>query len=138
MTPEQLALIHDRAFTRQRAWSAAEFRELLAQASIRLLHRGQAFLLLRLLPPEMEILTLAVAPAARRQGLALALLDDTEMLARDQGVNRLFLEVAACNAPAVGLYVRAGFAKTGLRPAYYTHKDGTRDDALIMERVLTA
>ncbi|QBX99610.1 GNAT family N-acetyltransferase [Rhodophyticola sp. CCM32] len=138
MTPAQMALIHARAFTTQRPWSVAEFKTLLAQPSTRMLPDENGFLLLRILPPDAEILTLAVLPGAQRQGIARALLNKSETLARAEGVTRLFLEVAAGNSSARALYRSAGFDETGTRPGYYTRPDGTRDDAVMMAREIRA
>jgi ribosomal-protein-alanine N-acetyltransferase len=89
---------------------------------------------LRLGGGEAELLRVAVAPAARRQGLATALI--TSGLARvgRAGARRCHLEVRVDNAPARAVYERLGFTATGTRPRYY--RDGT--DALIYSRLLTA
>ncbi|HEV2198286.1 MAG TPA: GNAT family N-acetyltransferase [Bryobacteraceae bacterium] len=64
---------------------------------------------------EREILNLAVAPAARRRGVARKLLKAE--LASTKGV--WFLEVRESNAAALGLYQRFGFQQVGKREAYY-------------------
>lgn len=52
---------------------------------------------------------LCVAPAARRQGLGLALIEALCAEARARGYRLLRLDVHAANAPARRLYARAGF-----------------------------
>ena len=75
-----------------------------------------AFLVARQLAPgENEILNLAVAPAARRSGLAQALL--AHALQASPGA--WFLEVRASNHAAIQLYKRTGFLPTGRREGYY-------------------
>ena len=70
MTPEDLAALHARCFTIPRPWSAAEFAGFLADPLAFLLVEGDAgFLLGRAVAGEAELLTLAVAPEARRRGL---------------------------------------------------------------------
>ncbi|WP_262423258.1 GNAT family N-acetyltransferase [Brevundimonas denitrificans] len=81
---------------------------------------------------EAEIVTLAVRPEARRRGLGGRLLDRVLDRARDQGVARLFLEVAHDNDAALALYASRGFEQAGGRPAYYARPDGVRADALIL------
>lgn len=81
------------------------------------------FILGRLAADEAEVLTLAVAPLARRRGLGAALLAALESACREAGARRMFLEVAETNAPARALYRRAGYARVGRRPSYYD--DGT-------------
>lgn len=85
---------------------------------------------------EAELLTIAVDPAARRQGQGGYLLQAFIERARLLGSERAFLEVAADNAPAIHLYTRAGFDQTGRRKGYYHRPDGTREDALVMALML--
>ena len=92
----------------------------------------QGFAVWRLLDGEAEILTLGVAPDARRLGLGGALLDSALEDARHRSARRLFLEVDAGNAPALALYGARGFAQVGIRRGYY--RDGA--DALVMSLTL--
>jgi ribosomal-protein-alanine N-acetyltransferase len=84
---------------------------------------------------EAELLTLAVAPPARRRGRGRALLAAFEQGARERGACEAFLEVAADNAPAVALYAGAGYSELGRRPGYYSRAAGAVD-ALLMGRAL--
>lgn len=86
----------------------------------------------RVAADEAEILTLAVHPALRRQGLARALLGAAAVIAAEEGAASLFLEVALRNDGARALYAAAGFVEVGRRRRYYA--DG--DDAMVMRRVL--
>jgi ribosomal-protein-alanine N-acetyltransferase len=83
--------------------------------------------------PQADIQTLAVIPAARRRGLAGALLDRLEGVAVERGATELFLEVRADNPPAIALYTARGFEQIALRPHYYQPDDV---DALIMRKPL--
>ena len=90
---------------------------------------------------EAEILTLAVLPAARRQGLGSRLVAACLAEAGAAGAARLHLEVGAGNAAARALYVRAGFVEAGRRAGYYRGATGGaiggatgREDAVIMAR----
>ena len=131
-TPEALARLHAAAFVSPRPWSAAEFATLLASPHSLLTVAPEGFALARVLAQEAELLTLAVAPGARRRGLGRALLEGCLAQAARRGAGAMFLEVAADNAAARALYARAGFAETGLRRGYY---DGT--DALVLRRDLS-
>jgi ribosomal-protein-alanine N-acetyltransferase len=91
-------------------------------------------ILIRVAADEAEILTLAVAPEARRTGLGRALLDAACEAARAAGAVRLFLEVSATNQAARALYDAAGFQQIGRRRRYYA--DGS--DALTMSLTLTS
>jgi ribosomal-protein-alanine N-acetyltransferase len=73
----------------------------------------------RMAADEAELLMIAVAPAARRQGVGLSLLSAVIAWAGAAGARRLILEVAEPNAPARALYAGAGFHVVGRRPDYY-------------------
>ena len=100
-----LAEIHAAAF--DHAWSAAEIAQLLdGPGGFALLVETDAplaFILCRAVAGEAEILTLAVDPAARRRGLARALVEAAAGAARMAGADVMFLEVAHDNLPALGL-----------------------------------
>jgi ribosomal-protein-alanine N-acetyltransferase len=94
------------------------------------------FLLARCAAGEAEILTLGVVPAARRRGIARALLDAFLAAARQRGARRAFLEVAEDNRAALALYTTIGFAAVGRRPDYYRGRHGTRA-ALTLRMILS-
>jgi ribosomal-protein-alanine N-acetyltransferase len=94
---------------------------------------GEAgFILVFAVAGEAEILTLAVPPALRRQGVGRALLAAATGLAAEAGAESMFLEVAEDNAAARALYLGAGFVVAGRRRDYYALADGTRSDALVL------
>lgn len=80
---------------------------------------------------ELHINTLAVAPAARRQGLATTLLEHVLGEAVAAGATRATLEVRASNLAAINLYERLGFHVAARRPNYYTKPE---EDGLILWR----
>ncbi|MFN5995850.1 MAG: GNAT family N-acetyltransferase [Paracoccaceae bacterium] len=137
MTPEALASLHARAFRTPPPWTADAFKGLLEDPLAFLLVEGDAGCLLgRAVAGEAELLTLAVAPDARRRGLGRKLVARFLYQARLRGAERAFLEVSAENAPAIALYESAGFVRSGLRRGYYQTPEGTRIDALVMARTL--
>jgi len=73
---------------------------------------------------------IAVEEAARRHGVASALLD---VYCRFGALNLAFLtlEVRKSNAAAIALYEKFGFQQAGLRKGFYQHP---REDAIIMTR----
>ncbi|MEM1272992.1 MAG: ribosomal protein S18-alanine N-acetyltransferase [Pseudomonadota bacterium] len=136
MTPARMARIHKAAFDRQRPWARAEFVALLQSAST-IVEAGTAgFGLVRVIPPEAELLTLAVNPSAQRQGHGAAILRALIDRAEQRGATQMFLEVAQGNRRAMSLYRKVGFAETGQRAGYYRYPDGTTDDAVLMRREL--
>jgi len=80
---------------------------------------------------ELHINTVAVAPAARRRGLATVLLKHVMAEAAARAVTRATLEVRASNTAALKLYEALGFRVTATRSGYYSQPE---EDALILWR----
>ncbi|HVM17965.1 MAG TPA: ribosomal protein S18-alanine N-acetyltransferase [Gaiellaceae bacterium] len=76
-----------------------------------------------------HVMNLAVAPEARRRGVARALLARLFELTGGEARRGYTLEVRVSNAAAIRLYESAGFKPRGIRRGYYTDN---REDALIM------
>ena len=133
MTPAQMALLHAESFTLPPPWSQAEIEATLASPFTFVLARPQAFLLGQVVAGEAALLTIAVAPTARRTGMGRALV--AEFLIQSQGrqATSAFLEVAETNHAARALYIAAGFAPTGRRKGYY-RSAGQSVDAILMGR----
>ena len=70
-----------------------------------------------------ELQRIGVTPAARRTGVATALLDEVVAEAPGTAANRLLLEVREDNAGALAFYAARGFIEIDRRPRYY--RDGT-------------
>lgn len=131
MTPAALAALHAAAMSDPRPWSAAEFAGLLARPGAVLVGAPEGFALLQVAAGEAEVLTIAVAPGARRQGLGRRLLSQALGRAAALGAEAAFLEVAEGNRAARALYARAGFAEVGRRRGYYAG-----GDALVLRKDL--
>ena len=84
-------------------------------------------------PPEADVLNLAVAPDCRRQGLGRKLLCTLTELLHSRGIEALFLEVRPTNQAALALYSDLGFVQVGRRPKYYVNPT---EDALILRKEL--
>jgi len=93
----------------------------------------QGFAVVWLVHDELHVLNVAVAPEARRRGVARAILDRVEAEGREQGARIAMLEVRRGNAPAIALYRTLGYREVGVRPRYYA-EDG--EDALVMDKDL--
>jgi ribosomal-protein-alanine N-acetyltransferase len=122
-------------------WTRSQCAGILPLSGVRLMlaedEQGatHGFSLLRTVADEAELLLLAVAPAAQRQGVGGSLLEHFIELGRREGVRRLHLEVRDGNS-AVAMYQRFGFKEEGRRPKYYMGQDGSQHDALTMAREL--
>jgi ribosomal-protein-alanine N-acetyltransferase len=117
-------------------WSRAQYEEelgsgrglfaVLADSCVR------GYFVLRRVPPEAQLVDLAVRPQDRGRGLGRALLDRVAATARAWGCAKITLEVSAANEPALRLYSRAGFQVVGRRPKFYND----RSDAILMDLLL--
>ncbi len=80
----------------------------------------------------------AVADAARGKGVAAALCEHSQALAREQGFMAMqFNFVVASNEAAVHLWTRLGFETVGRLPEAFQHPRLGRVDALVMFKKLT-
>lgn len=132
---DALARIHARAFPPPERWDEAAIRTLLATPGcFGLIHPAGGMLIARAIGGEAEILTLGVAPEARRQWVGTALVTRALQEAADLGASSMFLEVSSGNDAGQGLYRRLGFEIVGRRRRYYA----AGDDALVMKFTLAA
>jgi [ribosomal protein S18]-alanine N-acetyltransferase len=128
-----LAAIHAAAFPPREAWGENAIALQLALPGVfGLIDDRGGMLLGRIAADEGEVLTLAVAPSVRRQGIAAALLRAAQEQIRTRGGSATFLEVAIGNIPALSLYRREGFVEVGRRHRYYADAS----DALVLKAQL--
>lgn len=118
---EALAALHRSAFAD--AWSVQAITDLLATPGTFAIHLQDGFILARVAGGEAEILTLAVRPAARGQGLGRALLQAAARQAQALGAADMFLEVGIDNPSALALYAGQGFVQVGQRKGYFNGRD---------------
>ncbi len=122
-------------------WTAAQLANTLAQdATIGMVIEDGAghlagYLFGSVVLDQAEILTLAVYPTQRRQGLGRRLLDAVLDTMVRRGIRAIWLEVRASNEGARALYAQAGFIASGVRRGYYRRPV---EDALVLRRDLLA
>ena len=131
-----MARLHLASFTNLRPWNAAEIAGMLESPLCFVVDEPLGFLMGRVVAGEAEVLTVAVDPAVRRQGVGTLLMARFLDAARTRKAEAAFLEVAADNLAALGLYHAFGFTQTGRRHDYYHLPDGTVVDAITMQRPL--
>jgi ribosomal-protein-alanine N-acetyltransferase len=135
-----MASAHAQAF--DKPWEEADFEDLLEGTGVfGFVVRAEdpaGVLICRTIAGEAEILTVGVAPWARRQGIGHALMTAAIGVARETGAQAMFLEVDVANDGAVALYARLGFERAGIRRAYYDRGPQGRADALVMRLDLTS
>ena len=132
--------LHAQAF--DQPWPAVEIERLMrimgGFAVMAEAEGPQGFVLVRTVADEGEILTLAVAPAFRRQGIGRTLVDAAAAEAARRGARTLFLEVAEDNPGAMALYEAEQFEAAGLRRAYYARPGARPADAIVLRRTLNS
>ncbi len=134
-----VAALHARCF--DESWQPALIGRIAqAPGGFGLLWRNEneplGFVLGRCNHARAEVLSLGVAPAARKQGIARALMKEAIEQVSRRGLRELYLEVAEDNAAAQRLYRALGFAPVGRRPGYYARPEAEAVDALTFRRVL--
>lgn len=134
MTADEMAALHQRCFVTPPPWSAADFAATLESPFVFLLTEPHGFLIGRAVAGEAELITLAVDPSARRQGMGARLVASFLAEAQARGAESVFLEVAESNTSAQRLYLTKGFEQKGKRRGYYQSPKGERQDALVMTR----
>jgi ribosomal-protein-alanine N-acetyltransferase len=136
------SIIHKEAFGFE-AWDERAIADLLAMPGAvgRLaINRAASppeplgFALLLFVAEDAELLTVAVRPSARRQGIATRLMADFFDIAHQRKATNAFLEVAADNVPAQRLYARLGFLVEGTRRDYYKRPGNKRVSAHLLRR----
>jgi [ribosomal protein S18]-alanine N-acetyltransferase len=136
----RLAQLHGASF--HRGWGESEFESMLGETNT-LLHRLRlgrktvGFAVSRIGADEAEILSVAIDPRCRGQGLSRNLLLTHLGHLAGRGVRTIFLEVEENNRPACSLYKRAGFTVVGRRERYYLEPNGEQLNALLMRRDLS-
>jgi ribosomal protein S18 acetylase RimI-like enzyme len=87
-------------------------------------------------PVSWAVTWLAVAPTARRQGVASALLHHVEEEAQARDLPQLFVETCSCkaSAPSRELYEQHGYRAVGRLPGYY-EKSGHHSKVVSVKRL---
>lgn len=119
-------------------WTLPQLREELAFENARLFvaevqGAPAALAAFQLAAGEASLNTVTVAPALRRRGIAVRLVQSALEALRAEGAEACFLEVRSQNHPARALYARLGFAEVGLRRRFFQNPG---DDAVVMRKTL--
>jgi ribosomal-protein-alanine N-acetyltransferase len=137
----ELARIHAEALPP--GWDAADFRPYITSGENRLCcvacdgHRTAGFVIAQAAGYEAEILTIAVASTARRQGVGRLLMTAAIDWARvEHSVETVYLEVAEGNLIARAFYGLLGFTLFARREHYYQLHRDRPEAALVMKLAL--
>ncbi len=140
VTPEALAALHAALLsTTPRPWSAAEFASLLAEPGCVPACRGRrGFVLGRALAGEAELLTLAVAPEARRRGSARRLVAGFIAAGTARGRRHGLSGGGRRQRRRARALPRGGLCRGGPRRGYYRTPEGGAVDALVLRHAADA
>ncbi|MEO0364303.1 MAG: ribosomal protein S18-alanine N-acetyltransferase [Pseudomonadota bacterium] len=121
-------------------WSLGIFRDCLLAGYHCLVVDQQvevrAYSVLSMAAGEAHILNVCVAPAFRRRGYGMLLLNEMIQVARESRIRRIFLEVRPSNLAATSMYHALGFTTIGRRSNYYRADNNGREDALVLSLAL--
>ncbi len=138
---DEIAALHARLF--DPPWDADSIARMIENpaaasfiAQVRDPRTLAGFIIGQIAADEAEILSIGVAPEWQRRGIARHMIEGLARAARRAEVKRLFLEVAADNVAAVGLYESLKFKVVGARRAYYQRAGGKNADAVVFSLAL--
>ena len=91
-----------------------------------------------LAPDVAHVLLIAVEPSLQGDGFGTLLLKTLEKNALANGLDKQLLEVRESNDQAQRFYLRHRYAVIGKRKGYYREVGGASEDAIVLEKQLTA
>ena len=62
-----------------------------------------------------------VLPEFRKSGIGFEIVNSALEILKNDGINKVFLEVRESNIPAINLYLKCGFKKINVRKKYYSN-----------------
>ncbi|MGL6188077.1 MAG: GNAT family N-acetyltransferase [Holosporales bacterium] len=134
--PAICAQIHQGVF-HDSSWSIQSFQELFALNSTfgkalwsPLEESCWGFYMAQHAADSCDLLTILVQKRQKKKGWGTFLLESFLEDARQKGVKKVFLEVAADNHAAISFYKKSGFKNIGKRPKYYRKNGNLYFDAL--------
>jgi ribosomal-protein-alanine N-acetyltransferase len=131
---ERVLLVEQRAYVRP--WSHLNFLDSLnAGYQAQMLVAGSVLLgyfVAMKGVDEVHLLNITVDPQYQGQGWARVMLDALSLWALGQAAQWLWLEVRVGHTRAIHVYEANGYARVGVRKAYYPAGPGQREDAIVM------
>lgn len=116
------------------AWSEKSVLETLDQPNTICLIAEKAgrmagYILVYTAADEAEIARIAVAEELKRQGVASSLMKELLLKCREQGIEKVLLDVRESNAAARAFYGKTGFREDGIRQHFY---EDPQEDGILM------
>lgn len=119
-------------------WSITSIKETIGQSKTICLSAEKAgrmagYMLVYTAAQEAEIVRIAVAEEARRQGVGRHMLEKLNTICEERRIQKIMLDVRKSNTGARSFYEEEGFAADGFRPGFY---EAPKEDAVLMSRSL--
>lgn len=95
--------------------------------------RTAGYLLAYTAADEAEIARIATVKEMQRKGVAGVIMKELKTICREQGVNKIFLDVRESNTAARRFYEKEGFREDGIRQRFY---DNPVEDGILMSLVI--
>lgn len=135
---ESIAALEESSFHSEGRWTAEQIGVVLKEgtSTLSLVHADErivGYSLFRCIPPEGELLRLAIDARYRRKGFGRLLLQDGLQMLAERNIQEVFLEVAATSDSAIAFYLDQNFEEVGRRKLYYPHLNA---DGIVMRKVL--
>ena len=92
----------------------------------------RGFMIARATPGECHLLNLCIAPESQGKGFGEVMLKYLIEFVKPHCA-KVILEVRPSNIPALKLYDKYKFNRTGYKTDYYSDPDGSTEDAIVLE-----
>ena len=130
---QQLATFHAACFANfEKQFSEKSMLFFLEIPRYHVFYNGISLAILQVTSKEVELITLAVGPKHRRNGVGSKLLRIIIQYLKTLRINELFLEVSILNISAIKIYEKIGFKNCGIRKNYYCQGNQSPIDAIQM------
>ena len=131
ISPSYLAELHKRCFPDQ-SYSEQSMAYFLNSDNYIVISNKHSLAIIHIFEEITEIITLAVDPLYRQNGLGSNLLQKIIQITKTKNSGKIYLEVSSQNRLAIRLYKNAGFKTIYVRKNYYSLVDKTLTDAFVM------
>ena len=136
-TAYKLAQFHALCFTNyEKQYSEKSMLFFLENPLYHIFYTGIRLAILHIIGTEAELITLAIDPKHRKNGLGSNTLKIVVQYLKVSKISVLFLEVAASNHHAIRLYKKIGFKNVGIRKDYYLRRNQKPINAIKMSYLI--
>ncbi|MEL9999177.1 MAG: GNAT family N-acetyltransferase [Thermoplasmata archaeon] len=117
------------------AYLEDEIKEMIRSSYI-LLYNESAYIAFFFEGNSCHVESIAVLPNQKKKGIGSTLMKEMEKISKENGINRVILEVREKNYGAIKFYESIGYKKIGLIENYYIIPYRGSRNAFLMEKIL--